>query len=145
MVQSAKIDSSQTIGFGQLASTLGGPLFDLVRQFGAFDAGANGPVSGKLSEAQSSFLTSMLPGLTTAYDDANAALAQNGVSFRAVTDAVERHGDTRATLAGMISDIEDVDMAEAITRLNNAQIALQASAKTFSSIQGMSLLDYLPL
>lgn len=145
VAQSAKVDTNQTIAFGQLASDLGTPLFDLIRQIGAFDAGANGPIDGDLTETQSSFLASMVPGFTTAYDDANGALARNGVSYRAVTEAIDRHGDTRATLASMISDIEDVDMAEAITRLNNAQTALQASAKTFSMVQGLSLLDYLPV
>ena len=143
--QSGKVDANQSVVFGQLASTLGQPLFDIVRQIGAFNASASGPFTDTLSETQSSFLTSLIPTLTTAYGDANTALAQNGVSYKATKDAIERHGDTRATLAGMISDIEDVDMAQAITNLNNAQTALQASAKTFSMVQNMSLLDYLPL
>ena len=44
----------------------------------------------------------------------------------------------------MISDIQDVDMASAIDKLNNAQLAMQASAKTYATIQGISLLNYLP-
>ncbi len=145
VAQTAQIDANQSVAFGQLASTLGEPLFDLVRQIGAFNAGASGPFADTLTTAQSDFLTSLIPDLTEAYSDANTALANNGVSYRAAADAIERHGETRATLAGMISDIEDVDMAEAITRLNNAQTALQASAKSFSVVQGLSLLDYLPL
>ncbi len=144
VAQSAKIDNAQTIEFGQLASVLGQPLFDIIRQLGAFDAGVNGPIADKLTTVQSDFLTTMLPGLTQAYQDANEALARNGVAYRAADDAVTQHADTRATLAGMISDIEDVDMAEAITKLNNAQTALQASAKTFATVQNLTLLDYLP-
>lgn len=144
VAQSAKIDNAQTIEFGQLASVLGQPLFDIIRQLGAFDAGVNGPIADKLTTVQSDFLTTMLPGLTQAYQDANEALARNGVAYRAADDAVNQHADTRATLAGLISDIEDVDMAEAITKLNNAQTALQASAKTFATVQNLTLLDYLP-
>ena len=144
VAQSAKIDNAQTIEFGQLASALGQPLFDIIRQLGAFDAGVNGPIADKLTTVQSDFLTTMLPGLTQAYQDANEALARNGVAYRAADDAVNQHADTRATLAGLISDIEDVDMAEAITKLNNAQTALQASAKTFATVQNLTLLDYLP-
>lgn len=143
VAQSAKIDNSQTIEFGQLADALGGPLFDVVRQFGAFEAGPNGPIGDQLTTAESDFLTSLLPGLTAAYQGSNEALARNGVAFRAADEAVTRHGETRTTLAAMISDIEDVDMAEAITKLNNAQTALQASAKTFATVQNLTLLDYL--
>ena len=37
-----------------------------------------------------------------------------------------------------------VDMAEASSRLSQAQLALQASANIFSSLQKTSLLNYLP-
>jgi flagellar hook-associated protein 3 FlgL len=145
VAQTAQIDANQSVAFGQLASALGEPLFDLVRQIGAFHAGASGPFSGDLTTAQADFLTALVPDLTDAYTQANTALASNGVSYRAAADAIERHGEARATLKGMISDIEDVDMAEAITKLNDAQTALQASAKSFAVVQGLSLLDYLPL
>lgn len=143
--QTGKVDANQSVVFGQLASALGQPLFDLARQIGAYNSSANGPFTDTLTETQSSFLSSLIPDFTKAYSDANAALAQNGVSYKATKDAIVRHGDTRTTLAGMIGDIEEVDMATAITNLNNAQIAMQASAKTFSMVQNMSLLDYLPL
>ncbi len=145
VAQSGRVDNSQIIAFGQLASELGGPAFEALRQIMAFNAGPDGPFGHDLSEAQSSFLSSMVPQLTAVHSGINEKLAANGVAYRAASDAVERHGDMQSTLAAMISDIEDVDMAEAITRLNNAQIALQASAKTFATVQGLSLLDYLPV
>lgn len=143
VAQTARIDSNQVVAFGQLASDLGGPAFDLLRQVAGYDAGPGGPFGGDLTQAQSDYLTSLIPPLTTVNEGINAHLAANGVAYKAVDEAVERHGDARATLAEMIADIEDVDMAEAITRLQNAQLALQASAKAFASVQGLSLLDYL--
>ncbi len=143
MSQTARIDSNQIVSFGQLASDLGGPAFDMLRQVLSYDAGANGPFGADLTQTQSNYLTSLVPQLTAVNDGVNTHLAANGVAYKAVDEAVDRHGDARSTLKGMIADIEEVDMAEAITRMQNSELALQASAKAFASIQGLSLLDYL--
>lgn len=143
IAQTGRIDNNQVIAFGQLANELGGPAFELLRQIMTFDGGPDGPIGNSLSEPQASFLSSLVPQMSAAHDGINMRLAANGAAYKAANDAVERHDDARVTLAAMISDIEDVDMAEAITRLNNAQIALQASAKAYATVQGMSLLDYL--
>lgn len=142
---SGRVDNSQMIGFGQLADQLGGPAFDMLRQIMTFDAGPSGPFNNDMTEPQAQFLTGLAPQLTAVSDGVNNLLAANGVAYQAANEAVERHSDARVTLATMISDIEDVDMAEAVTKLNNAQIALQASAKSYATVQGLSLLDYLPL
>lgn len=139
-----RIDNSQVIAFGQLASQLGGPAFDMLRQIMTYDAGPNGPFGNDLTETQSNYLTSLVPQLSAVNEGVNIQLAANGVAYQAAEDAVERHGDARVTLASIISDIEDVDIAEAITKLNNAQTALQAAARTYAAVQGLSLLDYLP-
>ena len=52
--------------------------------------------------------------------------------------------DERVTfLEGVVSDIEDVDMAEAVTRLQQEQMALQASYQAFTQISRLNLLNYL--
>ncbi len=142
---SGRVDNSQMIAFGQLADKLGGPAFDMLRQIMNFDASPSGPFNNDMTQTQSQFLSGLVPQLTAVSDGVNNLLAANGVAFQAAKEAVERHSDARVTLAAMISDIEDVDMAEAVTKLNNAQIALQASAKSYATVQGLSLLDYLPL
>lgn len=141
--QSAKIDEHQTVVFGQLADRLGGEAFDLLRQIASFNAGAEGPFAEKLTTAQKDFLSGMVSKVADAASSVNQKLAENGAVYSVADDAVEAHGDARATLKAMIQDIEGVDMAEAISKLNNAQIALQASAKTFATVQGMSLLDFI--
>ena len=47
------------------------------------------------------------------------------------------------TLTGMVGGITDVDMADAVTRLEAAKLAVQASAQVFASLQNSSLLNYL--
>ena len=143
--QSGRIDNNQVISFSQLADELGGPAFDMLRQIMSYDAGPNGPFADTMTAAQSNYLSSIVPQLGSVNQGVTSLLAANGVAYKAADDAVDRHNDARSTLAAMISDIEDVDMAEAITKLNTAQTALQASAKTFATVQGLSLLDYLPV
>jgi flagellar hook-associated protein 3 FlgL len=46
-------------------------------------------------------------------------------------------------LTRMIADIEDADMAEAASRLNQAQTAVEVSARTFASLSQVSLLPFL--
>ena len=46
-------------------------------------------------------------------------------------------------VTGVISDIEDVDMASAVTRLNGDQTALQASYKVMAQLSQLSLLNFL--
>jgi flagellar hook-associated protein 3 FlgL len=42
-----------------------------------------------------------------------------------------------------LSAVQDVDYAEAISRLNNQQLTLQAAQQTFIKVQGLSLFNFL--
>jgi flagellar hook-associated protein 3 FlgL len=42
-----------------------------------------------------------------------------------------------------VSDLESVDMGEAITRLNQNQVALQAALQVASQLNRLSLLNFL--
>jgi flagellar hook-associated protein 3 FlgL len=46
-------------------------------------------------------------------------------------------------LQDTLSDIQDVDYAEAISRLNLQLTALQAAQQTYVKVQGLSLFNYL--
>lgn len=143
--QTAQIGENETVAFSELASELGGPVFSVLRDFAAFAAGPDGAFGEKLTTAQSDFLTGLSQQFQTAATGVNDRLAANGIAYNQAKTAAVQQGDVRATLASMISDIEDVDMAEAISKLTNAQTAMQASAKTYSIVQGLSLLDFLPV
>jgi flagellar hook-associated protein 3 FlgL len=46
-------------------------------------------------------------------------------------------------MTSLIGDLQDADLAEAASRLQQAQIAVEASARTFSILQNVSLLNFL--
>lgn len=137
------INEGQTAEFGQLASEVAADLFAVIRDIGLFDAGAGGPFGETLTAAQRSFLESQIGPASAAGQTITLATATNGIMQKAVADAQEQHGAMAAVLASFISDIEDVDMAEAVTRLNQAQVAAQASAQVLAQVRQLSLLDYL--
>jgi flagellar hook-associated protein 3 FlgL len=65
--------------------------------------------------------------------------ARRGMLERANT----AHEDARLLLQSVVGGVEDVDLAEAVTRLAQHQVALQAAMMTLSRLQDLSLANYL--
>ncbi|MBF0218876.1 MAG: flagellar hook-associated protein FlgL [Gammaproteobacteria bacterium] len=53
------------------------------------------------------------------------------------------HEDFQVYLQTSVSRVEDVDIAEAVTRLNQQMMSLQAVQQTYMKTQGLSLFNYL--
>jgi flagellar hook-associated protein 3 FlgL len=138
-----QIDEGETMEFGVLASDLGTQLFTAIRNIAQFHAGAGGPFDDDLTAAQRTFLEGELPNIIAAAEGLTLEAAKNGVHQNEVTDALERHDASKVVIKSMISDIEDVDMAEAITRLNQNQVAAQATAKLLAELNQLTLLNFL--
>ena len=51
--------------------------------------------------------------------------------------------DTKFQLAGSLSDLRDLDYAEAISRMNQQMTGLQAAQAAYTRIGQMSLFDFL--
>ncbi len=138
----SRLDDNITIQSGFLADEQGTDLFEAFKEVQAY-VEANGAFSSPLSTAQKTFIEGMLPK----FDAANKALtdsaALNGANQVRVENSLLQHEDRATLLKGEISDIAEVDMAEAISRLELAQTALQASAQVFATLRGSSLLDLL--
>jgi flagellar hook-associated protein 3 FlgL len=140
-----KIGESHNVEIGLLASDLATDLFTLLRQVAQFDAGVGGPFSGTTTPAQQSFLESTMPTAINAQHGVNAQAAANGMHFQMVDQATEQLKAASVVYKGFVSNIEDVDMAQAITQLNQNQVALQAAFQVTSTLNRLSLLDYLPI
>ena len=140
-----KIGDSQNVEVGLLASDLATDLFDLLRQVAQFDAGVDGPFSGTTTPAQQTFLESMIPTAITAQRNVNAQAAANGIHYQTVKQAMEQLEASSVVYKGFVANIEDVDMAEALARLNQNQVALQAAFQVTATLNRLSLLNYLPI
>jgi len=108
-----------------------------------FDQGASGPLQGELTDTQRTFLQGQLSSLETSIDNLRQIHVTNGLAFERMEVVDEQHTDTSVFLQTFIADIEDVDIAEAVTRLNNDQVALEASYQAIGSLTRLSLLDFI--
>lgn len=69
--------------------------------------------------------------------------AASGALARAVENRLERLAETRLTLDQAVSRLQDVNVAETITRLQTLLLNQQAGQQSFIKITGRSLFDYL--
>jgi flagellar hook-associated protein 3 FlgL len=140
-----KIGETHNVEVGLLASDLATDLFTLLRQVAQFNAGVDGPFSGTTTPAQQTFIESTIPTAIDAQHGVNAQAATNGIHYQTVQQAMEQLQAASVVYKGFVSNIEDVDMAQAIAQLNQNQVALQAAFQVTSTLNRLSLLDYLPI
>jgi flagellar hook-associated protein 3 FlgL len=139
--QSNTIDENLTLTYGVLADEVAAPLWEEFRQF--FEQEALGSFTNPLSNAQQTFLISRLDELNAAIDNIDQKHAQTGVNRATLQDIQSRLGDAKTFTRIFISDIEEVDVAEAIGRLSQDQVALDASYRVFSQLSRSTLLDFI--
>lgn len=138
----SRLDDNVTIESGFLANEQGTDLFEHFKEVQAY-VEANGAFSSPLTTAQKTFLEGMLPKFDAAHKALTDSAALNGANQVRVDNSLAQHDDRITLLKGEIKDIAEVDMAEAISRLEQAQTALQASAQVFATLRGSSLLEVL--
>ena len=71
------------------------------------------------------------------------ALAQTGSDQKVVESQMDVLAETKLRLKSTLSEIEDLDYAEAVTRMNKEAMALEAAMGSFSKISGLTLFDYI--
>ncbi|MEL7046036.1 MAG: flagellin, partial [Pseudomonadota bacterium] len=87
-------------------------------------------------------VASGLNNLDRALDNVLQVQTDVGVRLARLDTQDEINADFDLTLRETLSDVQDLDFAEAISRLNLQLVALQAAQQTFVSTQQLSLFDY---
>ena len=141
--QTTMIEETITIDINSTASEVGTDLMASIERIADFNAGPDGPFDGQITENQQAFLETELANIIAAFDTINVAMAENGSRQKQVENATTGHEKRSDYLTIMVAGIEDADMAEAATRFQQAQTAVQVSAQTFSTLSQISLLNYL--
>jgi flagellar hook-associated protein 3 FlgL len=142
VVTTAQLDPNTNISTGVLASQVGAPLFTALQNIVDY-AQTNGPFTGTLTTAQTSFLTSQLSVFDTVNTGLTDAAAQTGVAQGQVDDAQTNLTSQQSMLAGLMSNMTSTDMATAATNLQQAQLSIQASEEVLMSLKQTSLLNFL--
>ncbi|MBO9543361.1 flagellin [Caulobacter sp.] len=137
-----RVDEQTNAKTGILGDAIGTDVFEAFKQVQAY-VDANGPFTGNLDDAQVNFLKGLLPVFDAAQKSVVDAQGKNGVTQKRFEAAETDLSNQSDTLTAMVGGITDVDMADAVTRLQAAQLAVQASAQVFSTLQASSLLNVL--
>jgi flagellar hook-associated protein 3 FlgL len=140
----SRIAENTSVETGYLASDLGTDIFQIFRDIKAYhDNVATGPLSGKPNDAQKTFLTAQLSRLDAARNGTVDVASRNGSLQKRIEQTTDSHTAQITSLNELLSDRTDADLAQAVTDLQLAQVAVQASAQVVSQLRDVSLLDYL--
>ncbi len=102
-----------------------------------------GPFVGQLTQAQSQFLVQKI----AEFDQLSAAIiarqGENGIAQAQVEDATDRNVQRRNLAELVAAEIENVDLAEVIARLDQDRLAIEAAAQALAQSRELSLLNFL--
>ncbi|WP_420433862.1 flagellin [Hyphobacterium sp.] len=139
----AKLDDQYTQETGLLADEVGTDLMAAFKRLAEYDAGVNGPFDGPLTDAQYTYLQGEIANVIAAFDGIADKVGENGALQSRVESIVNTQQKKADYLTGLIGDLEDIDMATAATRFQQAQTAVDVAAQTFSVLSQVSLLPFL--
>jgi flagellar hook-associated protein 3 FlgL len=143
--KSVQVADGQTVSFGLTASDIGTGLMQSLKDIASFDAGSTGSfaTSTNLSQAQNTFLSAQITSLGTMSAGINTVTAQNGNIYNQLQTATTQQSSMSTLYSGFVSNIQDTDMATAATQLSLNQTALQAALQVTSTLNNLTLLNYL--
>jgi flagellar hook-associated protein 3 FlgL len=142
--KSVLVADGETVKVGVLASDVATNLMQTLKSIADFNAGPSGNLGTGMNGTQSNFLSGEISSAANAVQTVNTASAANGDTYKRLNDAVTQQQSLSTMYKGFVSDIENVDMGQAITNLNLNQTALQAALQVTAQLSKVSLLNFLP-
>ena len=136
------VEEGVTVDGGATAEQVGAGLLGALRALARAPA-ALGPFEGALTDRQRQFVVSSIEALDGVADTVVRELGVNGLSQGQASDAKNRSTAARDLAEVVAAEIEDVDLAEAISRLNQDQIAIEAAGRALAQASQLSLLNFI--
>jgi len=99
--------------------------------------------SGASSTAFNNTMNRQLESLNAAMSSVSNTQVAAGSRMDTLQQQQTSYADLNVTYQGALSDVQNVDMATAISNLSLQSTALQASQQVFAKVQTMSLFNYL--
>jgi len=110
--------------------------------YGSFlrDTGFEEGQTARLFESTSA---DVLDDLDAALNKLISAKSDTGGRMKILENQTSQHEDFILNMETVLSDIQDLDYAEAISRFETELLSLQAAQRSFAKVQGLSLFNYL--
>ncbi|HEY4547298.1 MAG TPA: flagellin [Pedomonas sp.] len=141
---SVRVTDTFTMQYGVLADEVATPVMEVIKALKEFhDDPMTGPINGDLTPAQVTFLEARLADIDAATQGMRTIQTANGLRQSQMKDVTEQLKQQSVYYETFVADIEDVDMAEAITRFNADQAALEVSYRAVSLISQLNLSKYI--
>jgi flagellar hook-associated protein 3 FlgL len=141
-VKSVQVADGQSLDYGLNASNVGTDLMTTLQEISS-TISTDGDFSTSLTQSQQDYLSNEISSAQKAYASINTISAQNGDTYQQLETAADTQTTMLTLYKGFVSGVQDVDMATVSTDLTNAQTALQAVTLVTSTLNQVSLLDYL--
>ncbi|MZR30207.1 flagellin [Sneathiella litorea] len=149
-----RIDENRTLEVGVLADEIGLEVMTSLQRLALWANGvipSTAPVptgpsnsfASPMSPEDQDFLIGEIARLETTLDNLAGFRGENGLNQKTMEDTMESLTLQVDQTKVFVSNIEDVDAAEAITNLNQRELALETSYSVLSTINRMSLLNFL--
>lgn len=136
-----RVDQNLMLEYGIVASDMGQDLMGSIKALAEYNTAT--PFAQYLTPADRALLESQIAGLDTIMSQIGGLQASNGIVQNRLESIITRHEDTDIVNKRLIADISEVDMAEAISRLNQDQVAVEASYKLIQQLNKVSLLNFI--
>ena len=121
--------------------TTGSLARDVLR--GLATLAAMDPSQAALGTDFTDLMATVRDGLRSAIDAIGEEAGALGFTEQRLEAASVRHEEVSTTLAAQLAGIEEVDMAETISRLQATQTQLEASYRAISVVSGLTLTQFL--
>ena len=136
------VEEGTTVDGGATAREIASGLFATLKDLANAPA-ALGAFTGQLTNAQSAYLSQKIAELDQISAGLYSELGLNGLAQGQTEDARVRNGQRRDLAEIVASEVEDVDLAEVVSRLNQDRLAIEAAAHALAQASELSLLNFL--
>ena len=140
--RSVMVEDDRPIQLSPGAEEIFRPFVDFVREVRSWE-NANAPITGRLTDAQSTYVRSLMPNIAALQSTMIDHESTAGITAKQIETTALANTSQRDTLNKTIGDQENVDLAEVAAKLAAAQNQYQASAAIFGRMRDMNLLQYL--
>jgi flagellar hook-associated protein 3 FlgL len=101
------------------------------------------PTSVSESARMTQDINETLNSLDAALDHINTIRASVGTRLNSLDTIKDENSNIKLQLQRILSDVEDIDIAEAVTNLQQSANSLEILQKSYSRIEGLSLFNYM--
>ncbi len=142
-VNGASITLSGTPAAGDTVSLTSDSAQNTQDVFSTLNNMINALQSGSSSTALNNTLNRQLESLNQAMNNVTSTQVAVGGRLNTLQQQQTSYANLNVTYQSALSDVQNVDMASAISNLSLQSTALQASQQVFAKVQAMSLFNYI--